>query len=262
MLTTSVNYTAAADKPENDRLAEFVAAGPAAALSRDATGRVSAKRQADAAVAEFADSVAKSLNEGSTQGYLRVERDLSVTLTDKGREFAIRTIDEQTHGCDRVLSVTADWLGFHLDLESTCTEQEFHDRNGTEALPDQAAQAPTIAAAGLSAPIPAPPVSDHSSHTTSCLASLGTLAVGLFTVAIAVASPITGWVVFWLTWARAGAATFTAAILVVHHCGQLLQVQNRVGPTTYVCGRSYYAYYRWSSYYGQYVPTYVSYVCP
>lgn len=233
IILTSVSF--GAEEPTEDVVGALIERGPHAVLDVNPQGKIVPKPQASRTAIEFATSVATSLTVAKENGFFEVAESFAVTLTPKGRDFALGMVERNSAGCDRVKSISADWLGIHLDLEQTCTQEELAERLGIDLeeveQAEQAAAVAPISAAGL-APAPAPRSAGNAvtSDLFGCLLSASTFALGgaLAAVAWAVASPVTLWILFWIRWSGALSTLVAAATNWVQNCTQVLRTEAQV----------------------------------
>lgn len=209
----------------------MMARGPSAALTRNSQGRVVAKPQASPKAGELAEYFADTLNKGSDEGYLKVSEDFAVTLTGKGEAFARKAVEEATAGCDIVTSVGADWTGFQVQLESTCTLEEFGERTGLNlgdiGAGEISAVPASVSAAGFAPPVESRPAGDAiSSEWWGCIGSFALFGVSLVGVGLAVVSPATSWFMFWLTWGVTGTGFFSAGTAMAQNCTQAVSARS------------------------------------
>jgi hypothetical protein len=281
-----------------DSVGGMIARGPGAALTRNQHGKVVPQPQADAVASELAAHFADTLNKGAEMGYLGVSETFAVTITPEGSAFAAQAVEDATAGCDKVKSVTADWTGFQLELESTCTIEEWAERMDVDLEQIEAgAGPPIVTAAGFAPSAPNAPAGDAiSSEWWGCIGAFAAFGFSLLGVGLAVVSPATSWLTFWLIWSVAGVSFFTAGTTLAQNCTQAVSAKAKkqvwvgyeapslplatvglgsfriqdifsppAGNEAWVnvwnyCQFSYYSNYRWSSY-GYSVPLYKRYNC-
>jgi len=226
-----------------DPISALVRGDPSELLTRDAAGQIVPNANGLHPLAgEILSEAARTLNEASAAGYLSVSPDFSnVEVTAAGRDYVENHFDEQSAGCYQVTAVSADWLGFHVALETVCTTDELAERLGvpppTELppggqLPVDGQVVATYAsyAGGESEPIIA---ASHSSGD-SCLLTVVSYVAALIGLIVLIAIPPAGWL-YWVALGAAGVGWTTANYFVVDACIGVRKVDYRYrsGPYEY-----------------------------
>jgi hypothetical protein len=239
-------------------LSALVDRDPEEVLAWDAAGQIEALIDGlDPYEAMIAGEAARTLNEASAAGYLVVSDDFrSVKVTRAGRDYVKGLVRDQTAGCDRVTSVSADWLGFHVEIQSKCTQAEFEARHGL------AAQAESPVATEAPAAAPDSPITIQSHESWNCLLSVIATGVAVVGLLVFLAAPPFGWL-FWVSWGVTGVGGFLAWFAANDACFGIHDVdkQVRVGGSVY----RYNCYYRYNTNWvwngHRWIPTYERWEC-
>jgi hypothetical protein len=228
LLLSSVSIASGA-KPEDPGKAfdEMIARGPHETLELNPAGHIVPRPQRGAAANELAKGAARSLNEGLTRGYWEVAADFTVTLTAEGQEAAEKMASGVTNQCQSVTSITADWTGFKVELESTCTEQEQLDYIKSLGVEPTAGIAPQVSAAGL-APIaeqePSLNAGPVISEDWQCVISIGATLGAFTSAAWLMLVPWAGWIWFTVMWSGWSAGFLSLVTTTINNCTQVMEV--------------------------------------
>jgi hypothetical protein len=217
-----------------DPLTPLTAGNPSEFLARDAAGKILPNaRGLQPLAAEILSQAARTLNEASAAGYLSVARDFSsVDVTEAGRDHVHHYFDESSAGCYRVAAVSADWLGFHVALETACTDDEFAERLGLPSPSDDSVDAQGIMTlASYSSGESEPVISASHGIGNTCAGTLASYATGLIGFAVMATSPA-GWA-YWIGVSAAGVGTTMSYFSVMDACFSVHKVQWRYRAGSY-----------------------------
>ena len=238
MVISSVTLVAAGKGlAPGDPYAELVARGPHAALERNPAGRIVPKPQPHNEMSAIADRFARSLNEAVARGWFQVDENLAVSLTPRGRDFAVDLVAGSSAGCLNADSISADWTGYLISVGVTCSEEELLRLTGVELLTtpgsdtgtsETGALAPTtMRAAGLAPVAPQHPGPDAIlSDGFGCFGSALAVTGSFLNIAAMVFGPWTGWVHVTLQFSARGLIFFGSAILMTQNCTQLVGMRS------------------------------------
>jgi hypothetical protein len=200
-------------------LTELTEGDPSEFLTRDPAGEILPNASGlKPFAAEILSDAARTLNEASAAGYLSVASDFSsVEVTAAGRDYVHHYFDESSAGCYQVTAVSADWLGFHVALETECTSDEFAERLGLpppSELPVDSQGIVTLASYSSAESEPVITASHGVSNT--CALQLVSYTASLVGFAVLATSP-TGWV-YWISLTASGVGYWTAYLGVMDAC--------------------------------------------
>lgn len=219
-----------------DPLQVLIDGDPHDFLTRDAAGTIHPITEGlDPFAAMILTQAAETLNGSSAAGHLSVSSDFSVKVTKAGREHVRQIVEEQSGGCDRLKKVTADWLGFHVEVKSECTAEELAARTG---LPvdgsDAAARNGQILATS-------------GENGGMCWWSVAGFTASIIGLLLLVSVPPAG-ALWWLGVTVTGVGTISGAVTTTDACAGLYDVDKRyrVGSGTYRGN----CFFQWNSNWG------------
>jgi hypothetical protein len=201
------------------------------------------------------DAIVKTLNVGSAEGYLTAREDFDLSITDKGRRYVEDQFAHLSRGCVKAEKISADWRGFHLEANVTCTEEELD-----AAFRDQVAYGKTASLGlGVLPSRDSDPLAAIFGEDFGCLLSLTGISISAVGLLLLMAFPPAG-LLAWVLWGLGGAGFVTTYVSTVDNCTGILAAKERFhlyGNQYYTtnCTFAYYASYRYDRTAGRNVPT-------
>lgn len=274
VLTLGFSQPAQADPPaaappldSSDPISVLVAGNPSELLTLDAAGKIAPNPKGlHPRAAEVLSDAARTLNEASAAGYLSVSPDFAkVEVTAEGREYVENFFEGQSAGCYQVTAVSADWLGFHVALESECTSEELAERLGIPAPdPNPPLDGRAVATFASYAGDDSEPIITASHSGDNCAAAIVSYSAALIGLFILLAAPPAGWL-YWVALSASGVGWTYVNWSLHEACFGLRDVDYRYRAGSYEARANctFYSNWNWGySGHGNWVPRNERWNCP
>lgn len=217
----------------------------------------------------YALEMRSMLNNAADEGWVELHETGNMSLTADGKSELLQILESGDPGnCLRFSNLAVSHAGYAADVEQTCSDAEMD-----ALIAGQLEAAGEITKSRL-ASWHSNPLGPVFGRDFNCLVSLVGLAIGLMSILLLVAFPPAGaatWVV-WLSWTLAVSGSYAAWFSTVVNCTGIRSVRvdehfaasapvTRHAAADRYCAYGYQSSYRWDSYLGKSVPTYIRWNC-